>query len=160
MLPEPLPKLAKAKKYKIWQRARKHLLVLLIRQDHKCHWCQRELYTHSTIPAGWTVVPKVKKKKKGNNTFQLQNAQGVVRYVLKATVDHVSPISQTDPAIVNNLDNLVASCQTCNHNRSKTPKKPDKICKGCTSIVANIGFCNNCRIENFVYWELMKVTRT
>ncbi len=111
------------------------------------------------------IVPKRKGRSKhrgkSNNTYHIKNDQGTIRHVLKATVDHVSPISITDPKIVNDLNNLVAACQTCNQRRAETPKKLDKVCKSCkTTIVKTIGCCNACRVENYVFFELMKVTRT
>lgn len=151
----PPPRLAR---FKLWQAARKHIAVLLERQDHKCFWCQRELYIRSTIPVGWVIIPK---KSKSENTFHIRNEEGIIKHVLRATVDHINPIGKTDPAIVNELNNLVASCQSCNNRRTNSLKKQNKVCKKCkTNYVATIGLCIACRKEQQVYWELMKVTRT
>lgn len=112
-----------SKSSKIREKARKKMPILLKQQDHKCKYCNREIFPMWLFPEA---------KQNGEYAVYFNKETNEEKKVLYATIDHIVPLSYNmkNP---NSLSNLVASCMKCNQARHNSlPMK--RICEKCSCV--------------------------
>jgi 5-methylcytosine-specific restriction endonuclease McrA len=100
--------------------ARRKIDLLLERQNHLCHWCKRrivrvrELYPEAALS---TINELTELIHRGNFVVVIGHWVETREPILArlASVDHLLPLDHPE---TNELENLVASCVQCNHDRS------------------------------------------
>ena len=97
---------------RIRTKARRNISVLLERQNHKCKYCDKLIFS----PKYLREIEKSYKIILNIASLIIYEIEGLNIIFNKATVDHIKDINEGGN---NYINNLVAACYDCNKNKNK-----------------------------------------
>lgn len=116
-------------------RARERLPRLVERQRNQCFFCKKEIVCERAIPVARRVSVTA-------HWITYLDETGQELKYLRATTEHVQPLSQGGD---NRWNNLVAACAKCNAQRAKQDKMPkNKHCRKCGVRTSRGRHCKVC----------------
>ncbi len=119
---------------RVQRKARKSIFLLMDRQKGKCYWCEEDLVIVDVVRDRIVRITP--------NFVEWKDGEQVIRQKY-ATVDHVVPIREDHN---NSPDNLVASCSSCNRDRTdQRSKTARKFCQCGKRKQADCDLCKRCR---------------
>lgn len=125
-------------KRSMWPKNRE--IEVLKRDAYRCRYCQIRLLHHKQLEAFAKLIGKdVFPNGRSNRT------RHGIRLIMRATFDHVLPVSHESEEVKNVLENVVASCWSCNFGKwyftneelgLDKPRKPVLGWDGLTELLA------------------------
>lgn len=118
---------------------------LLAKTAGRCFWCKRPVVYAPAFSIGRDVLEITLAAVR-------YYEDGVIRHILRATVDHVVPRSKGG---TNHDDNLVPACLECNGKRNVAEFPGKRLCRQCGSRTELKGArrCSACRDANLANWK-------